>query len=80
MLRMQQHSIDMMKQHQVVLTETLQQLLISPREIERAVQQHISGGNAAYELMRLGQEVRFPLPSGTRVLTNSAPTAPCRAS
>ncbi|KAF8136130.1 hypothetical protein EV363DRAFT_1293883 [Boletus edulis] len=38
------------------LEETLQQLLISPREIERAVQQHISGGNAAYELMRLGQE------------------------
>ncbi|KAF8558430.1 kinase-like protein [Imleria badia] len=56
MLRMQQRSIDMMKDHQAALTETLQQLLISPREIERAVQQHISGGNAAYELMRLGQE------------------------
>jgi hypothetical protein len=59
MLRMHQRSIDMMKQHQADLAETLQQLLISPREIERAVQQHISGGNEAYELMRLGQEVGF---------------------
>lgn len=54
---MQQHSIDMMKHHQAAMAETLQQLLISPREIERAVQQHLSGGNAAYELMRVGQEV-----------------------
>ncbi|KAG8217352.1 kinase-like domain-containing protein [Butyriboletus roseoflavus] len=56
MLRMQQRSIDMMQHHQATLAETLQQLFISPRDIERAVQQHISGGNAAYELMRLGQE------------------------
>ena len=47
----------MMQHHQAALTETLQQLLISPSDIERAVQQHISGGNEAYELMRLGQEV-----------------------
>ena len=59
MLRMQQRSIDLMKYHQAELADTLQQLLISPREIERAVQQHISGGNEAYELMRLGQEVGF---------------------
>ncbi|KAG6379089.1 kinase-like domain-containing protein [Boletus reticuloceps] len=71
MLRMQQRSIDMMKHHQAALEETLQQLLISPREIERAVQQHISGGNAAYELMRLGQErlvglrEEAPVPSAT---------------
>lgn len=62
MLRMQQRSIDMMRHHHASLEETLQQLFISPREIERAVQQHIAGGNAAYELMRVGQEVGVTLP------------------
>lgn len=62
LLRMQQRSIDMMQHHQAALTETLQRYLISPREVERAVQQHHSGGNAAYDLMRLGQEVGFRSP------------------
>lgn len=59
MLRMQKQSMDMMQLHQAALTEALEQLLISPREIERAVQQHSCGGDAAYELMRVGQEVGF---------------------
>ena len=69
MLRMQQRPIDMIKRHQANTAEKLQQLFISPREIERAVQQHISGGNEAYELMRLGQEVAFFRHSGIRVST-----------
>ncbi|KAF9228621.1 kinase-like protein [Gyrodon lividus] len=56
MLRMQQQSMDMMQYHQATLEERFQQLLISPREVERAVQQHNTGGNGAHELMRLGQE------------------------
>lgn len=51
--------MDMMQHHQATVTERLQQLFISPTEIERAVQQHIAGGSAAHELMRLGQEVVF---------------------
>lgn len=49
----------MMHHHHAAVEETLQQLVISPKEIKQAVEQHISGGNAAYELMRLGQEVGF---------------------
>ncbi|KAF9239621.1 kinase-like domain-containing protein [Melanogaster broomeanus] len=56
MMRMQQQSIDIMQHHQANLEERLQQLLISPREIERAVQQHNAGGDGAHQLMRLGQE------------------------
>jgi hypothetical protein len=54
---MQQQSMDMIQHHQATLEERFQQLLISPREVERAVQQHNAGGNDAHELMRLGQEV-----------------------
>ena len=49
--------MDMLQHHQATMTEALQKLLISPREVELAVQQHNSGGNDAYELMRVGQEV-----------------------
>ncbi|KIL00635.1 hypothetical protein PAXRUDRAFT_681701 [Paxillus rubicundulus Ve08.2h10] len=55
-LRMQQRSMDMIQHHQASLEERFQQLLISPREVERAVQQHNAGGDGARELMRLGQE------------------------
>ncbi|KAL4065424.1 kinase-like domain-containing protein [Scleroderma yunnanense] len=55
-IKMQQQSIDMMRQHQMTMEEGLQQLLISPREVEYAVQQHNQGGSAARELMRIGQE------------------------
>lgn len=69
MFKLQQQSIDMMRQHQMSMGEGLQQLLISPREeglqqllisphdIERAARQHEQGGSEAHELMRIGQEV-----------------------
>ncbi|KAH0830425.1 kinase-like domain-containing protein [Lanmaoa asiatica] len=56
MMRMHQRSMDMMQHHHATVTETLQQLVITPRELDRAVRQHNSGGNAAYELMRTGQQ------------------------
>ncbi|KIJ69631.1 hypothetical protein HYDPIDRAFT_36655 [Hydnomerulius pinastri MD-312] len=67
MLRMQQHSIDMMQQHQATLQERLEQLLISPRDVERAVQQHNAGGSGAFELMRVGQERLVGIREGQHV-------------
>lgn len=55
-IKMQQQSIDLMRQHQMTMEEGLQQLLITPRDVEQAVQQHEQGGSAARELMKLGQE------------------------
>lgn len=49
----------MMERRQADFAGALQQLLISPKEIERVAQQHISDENEAYELMRLCQEVEF---------------------
>lgn len=56
-IKMQQQSIDLMRRHQTVMEEGLQQLLITPRDVEHAAQQHEQGGSAARELMKFGQEV-----------------------
>ncbi|KIM58729.1 hypothetical protein SCLCIDRAFT_127718 [Scleroderma citrinum Foug A] len=55
-IKMQQQSIDLMRRHQTVMEEGLQQLLITPRDVEHAAQQHEQGGSAARELMKFGQE------------------------
>jgi len=66
-----------MRQHQMTMEEGLQQLLITPRDVEQAVQQHEQGGSAARELMKLGQEVIWQnWMTAQHVLTPSTASGP----
>ncbi|OAX43799.1 kinase-like protein [Rhizopogon vinicolor AM-OR11-026] len=53
---LQKQSMDMMKMNQSRLEERLEQLMISPQQVQDAAQRHSTGGQDALDLMRIGQQ------------------------